>query len=304
MANLDFYKSALKVDTVRQLEQLFCDTLVETNCTYSFFVDWKKVNRNRDCFRHELALFSSLRGAANPKRRMRELISQYPEVVRALPLLIGERLTALKVLAALAPTPKYVVYNFHQASYSDVEIRNLVEFCEKTGLLRVLTSLQSPLDYSTGVEVGLDTNARKNRSGNFMENAVGEVLSHIVRGSPSIVRISQKQFKTLKAQYAISVPQGLEDRKFDEAIISAGGGTNIEINFYGGSGSKPSEIVDSYIQRKNELESIGWRFIWVTDGGGWIQMRNQLRKGLENLDYVLNLHMLAAGMLERILLHG
>ena len=304
MANIDFYKHNLKADGLDELQQIFCDTLLETNLTYSFFVDWEKVTKNRDVFRNELALLSSLRGLANPKEHLRELIIKYPEVVRVFPLLLAEREDILKVLHALKPEYKYIIYDFRGGTYSQSEVDGMLEFCEQTGLLKALAAMDSTIDYMTGVEVGLDSNARKNRSGNFMEDAVGEILTGIASRETTITRISQRQFKYIQRGLGIKVSDGLRDRKFDEVVIVNELGTNIEVNFYGGTGSKPTEIVESYISRKRELDAMGWKFVWVTDGYGWRLMRNQLRRGLENFEYVLNLNMLQKGLLERIILGG
>jgi len=75
----------------------------------------------------------------------------------------------------------------------------------------------------------------------------------------------------------------------------------IEVNFFSGTGSKPQEIVDSYINRQNELLENGFYFIWITDGFGWKGQKNQIRKGLELIDYPLNLHFARKGLLEKIL---
>jgi len=302
MARIDFYREALGTEDIEQLEEMFCDTLVETNCTYGFFVDWEKVVRNRDSFRAELALLSSLRGADDPIQQMRTLLARYPEVSRALPLLLAQREKSLKVLHEMKPDFQYIVYDFRGGKYTESEIDGLVEFCTRTGLLEQLSSMNSTIDYVTGVEVGLDSNARKNRSGDFMEDAVNEVLCGIQEKETRLARWSQKQFKYLQKTMGIDISSGLLERKFDEVLIVNGLGTNIEVNFYGGTGSKPSEIVESYISRKRELDSMGWQFVWITDGAGWRRMRNQLRRGLETFEYVLNLHMLGRGLLERILL--
>ena len=48
--------------------------------------------------------------------------------------------------------------------------------------------------------------------------------------------------------------------------------------------------MDSYIERQNELRENGFEFIWVTDGIGWKDQKNQIEKGFERVDYLLNLH--------------
>lgn len=300
MADLSFYNRYLNIGNLDALEQFFSSTLVNTNLTYSFFVDWQKVSRNRDAFRSELGLLSSVRGSTDPKAYLKQLVGKYPEVVRVLPLMLAERRQKLKVLESLKPAYIYAIYDFGKQAYTTADIDSIVAFCEKTGLLSALSTMKSTIDYLTGVEVGLNSNARKNRSGDFMEDAISEVLDD-VKTKSKVTRISQKTFRYIQKTIGLAVPEGLLERKFDEVIILDGVGTNIEMNFYGGTGSKPSEIVDSYINRNRELEEMGWRFVWITDGDGWRKMRNQLRKGLTNLNYVLNLKMVSSGLLERVI---
>jgi len=55
--------------------------------------------------------------------------------------------------------------DFSSRDTSTERVNQLVTFAEKTGLLTLLSSVTQPQDYLLGVEVGLDSNARKNRSG-------------------------------------------------------------------------------------------------------------------------------------------
>lgn len=54
----------------------------------------------------------------------------------------------------------------------------VVTFLDETGLANVLQGKQikNLVDYVFGVEVGLDSNARKNRGGHIMEHIVAEFL--------------------------------------------------------------------------------------------------------------------------------
>ncbi len=78
-------------------------------------------------------------------------------------------------------------------------------------------------------------------------------------------------------------------------------GINIETNFYEGAGSKPSAIVGEYTDRNRLLNHKGWKFIWLTDGGGWRKMKNPLLEGIRGIDYVINVCMLRDGILGKIL---
>lgn len=302
MANLEFYRQQLNVSSLDDLFKALCDSLIETNHTYEFFVNWSKVAQNRDAFKYEVALLKSLRNSANPITDLRELLSRYPEVVKVIPILLACRDGIIKVLNAIHPDIQYKAFNFSKKTYSAQEMEDIVEFTQKTGLLDMLCQIESATDYLLGVEVGLDTNARKNRSGLFLEKMVREVIGELATRKPDITWVEQKNFRYVENQFNIDVPPSLRDRKFDHVVINNGKATNIEVNFYGGTGSKPGEIVSSYINRGEVLASAGWKFVWLTDGEGWKSMQNSLRVGLEYIDYVINAYLLRKGLLEKIVL--
>ncbi len=135
----------------------------------------------------------------------------------------------------------------------------------------------------------------------FLETMVTETLSELSSRNPSLLFVEQKSFGYVEDKYSIRIPSTLRDRKFDYAVINDGKATNIEVNFYSGTGSKPSEIISSYINRGEVLSSAGWKFVWLTDGMGWRKMRNPLRTGVENMNFVINAYLLRKGLLESIL---
>ncbi len=302
MANLKFYKRHLNVSSLDDLLKVISDTLIETNHTYDFFVNWSKVVQNRDAFRYEVALLKSLQNSPSPVTDLRDLLGRYPEVIKVIPILLACRDGIIKVLNAIQPDMQYKSFNFSKNAYSAEEIENIVEFTQKTGLLDMLCQMESATDYLLGVEVGLDTNARKNRSGLFLERMVTENLSELSSRNPRLLFVGQKSFGYVQDEYNIKIPSALRNRKFDYAVINNGKATNIEVNFYSGTGSKPSEIISSYINRGEVLSSAGWKFVWLTDGLGWRSMREPFRVGVENMNYVINAYLLRKGLLEKIIL--
>ena len=303
MAEINFYKKYLNINSVDELCETLCSSFIETNHTYKFFVNWSKALANRDAFKYELALLKSLRNSADPESDLHKLLVTYPEVIKVIPILLAFREGLVKVLDSLEPHPLYKTLNFQKNTFTEDDITNIVEFTSKTGLLSALCNMESATDYLLGVEVGLDSNARKNRSGQFLEDVVTEILNDLCKRNPDILRVEQKDFKWVEAKYGIQIPPSLRDRKFDNAVIYKGKAANIEVNFYGGTGSKPSEIVSSYINRSEVLKSAGWKFIWLTDGEGWKSMRSPLKVGVENISYVINVRMLRNNILEEILLN-
>jgi len=301
MADISFYKKHLNLSTVDEICKALSDTLIETNHTYDFFVNWTKVTNNRDAFRYEVALLKSVKNSSNPISDLRDLLTKYPEVVKVIPILIACRDGLLKVLNSIETALQYKTFNFSKKSYDTKETGEIVDFTKNTGLLDMLCRMDSATDYLLGVEVGLDTNARKNRSGLFLEKMVTETLKELSVQNPGLFFVEQKSFRYVEDKYNVEIPPTLRDRKFDYVVINKGNATNIEVNFYGGTGSKPSEIISSYINRGEVLSSSKWRFVWLTDGQGWKKMKNPLRVGVEHIDYVINANLLREGLLEKIL---
>jgi type II restriction enzyme len=301
MADLDFYKKHLNLSSVDEVCRALSDTLIETNFTYDFFVNWSKVTKNRDAFKYELALLKSLKNSPNPVSDLRDLLEKYPEVVKVIPILLACRDGLLKVLNSIETGLQYSTFDFSRDKYDAQAVNSIVSFTKNTGLLDTLCHMDSATDYLLGVEVGLDTNARKNRSGLFLEKMVTEILNGLSAHNSGLVFVRQKTFGYVKDEYGIRIPPTLKDRKFDYAAINRGKATNIEVNFYGGTGSKPSEIISSYINRGEVLSSAGWRFVWLTDGQGWKKMQRPFHVGIANIDYVINASFLRKGLLEKMM---
>lgn len=302
MADINFYKKHLNISSIDEICKALSDTLIETNYTYDFFVNWTKVTKNRDTFKYELALLESLKNSPNSVADFRDLLGKYPEVIKVIPILLACRDGLIKVLNSIETGLQHKTFDFTKHSYDAKEIDGIVKFTKNTGLLDMLCQMDSTTDYLLGVEVGLDTNARKNRSGQFLEKMVTETLGELSAQNSDLVFVEQKSFGYVEDRYNVKIPPTLRDRKFDYVVINKGKATNIEVNFYGGTGSKPSEIVSSYINRAEVLSSSGWKFVWLTDGQGWKKMKNPIRVGVENMDYVINAHLLRKGLLDKIIL--
>jgi type II restriction enzyme len=302
MANLDFYKKYLNLSTIDEICKSLSDTLIETNYTYEFFVNWTKVTQNRDAFKYELALLKSLKNCSNPLSDFRDLLKKYPEVIKVIPILLACRDGLLKVLNSIETGLQYNTFDFSKKKYEAKEIDDIVKFTKNSGLLDMLCQMDSVTDYLLGVEVGLDTNARKNRSGLFLEKMATETLNALSASNSDLIFIAQKTFGYVEDKYHIDIPPTLRNRKFDYSVINKGKATNIEVNFYGGTGSKPSEIISSYINRGEVLSSAGWKFVWLTDGVGWKKMQRPFHVGIENMSYVINANLLRKGLLEKIIL--
>ena len=302
MANIKFYKEYLGLNNIDDICKYLIETFLETNYTAQFFVDWSKVFQNRDKYKCELTLFQSLHGSSNIKKDFRALIEKYPEVTKIIPCAIAVREHSLKLIELFGSNVRYNMLNFTKASYNVEELNNITDFAEDSGLLKTVVNTANFADYILGIEVGLDSNARKNRSGFFLENMTEEILQNLdIDGKDGCILVKQAQFKTISSKYGINIPNELLKNKADFAIIKGNRLLNIEVNFYGGGGSKPSAIVGSFINRNRLLKSAGSCLVWLTEGPGWKVMQNFLHEGVSGIDYVINAEMLRHGALNKIL---
>jgi type II restriction enzyme len=228
----------------------------------------------------------------------REIVRKFPSVIKVFPILLAIRDVELEVIDLSKSLAEKYDFSLNKPTEKDIE--KFLTFFRKTGLKDFFVNMveKSIYDYIMGVEVGLDTHARKNRSGDIMEKAIKPFLEEL---DDSYKVLFQKKFDYLD-NYRIKVSSGIKNRKADVIIIKENKKIiNIEINFYEGSGSKPQEIVDSYINRQKDLKNNGFYFIWITEGKGWAKQQNQLRKAFNEIDFILNLSFVSKGYLTEII---
>jgi len=74
----------------------------------------------------------------------------------------------------------------------------------------------------------------------------------------------------------------------------------MEVNFYGGGGSKLKATAGEYKGLHDFLVAAGHKFVWVTDGAGWRPTHKPLREAFDHLDYLWNLDWLNRGYLTEL----
>ena len=301
MKYIDKYKSMGILSENAAFEHLI-KALKDTIRTYDFFVAWGKVLGNVTKIEVALNILNTLIGKEDVEATLKSLIKDYPEVVPVIPFLIAVRGTSIKI----ADIGGDIEYSFSKRKeYTDEEIDKIVYFAKECGLLKMLAdkSIKNLVDYAIGVEVGLDTNARKNRSGDAMENLT-EVYIKAICEKYGYKYIAQATASKIKELFGKDVTTDKADRRFDFAIDTGDMLYLTEVNYYGGGGSKlksvAGEFSSLYTLAKNETTG----FIWVTDGEGWLTAKRPLRETFDHTDYVMNINMIEQGLLEEILVEG
>jgi type II restriction enzyme len=302
LVHLEVYQKYFDVSNIDELVKLFQKKLTITNRTPDFFVNWKKVKQNVDEIKLELHLWNSLIGSENIELEFTSLITKYPEVIKTIPILLAIRDREFPIIVDffnLKNGIKQLNFNKNKNSIiKDSELENYLNFVKNAGLFTLFSHINNFYDYVLGVEVGMDTNARKNRSGKAMELLLKPLIEQISQ-ELSCNLFFQEKFKSVRL--LTKVPRSLSNRKSDFIVFSDDKFVNIEVNYYEGAGSKPEEIVDSYINRKNELASNNWHFIWITDGNVWKGSESQLKNAFYELDYILNIELSRNGLLRECL---
>jgi type II restriction enzyme len=268
---------------------------------WSYFVNWKKVFENITPIEKELNLLNVLIGKDNIEEEAYKLIKEYPQVAKAFPILIAIRENSIDVLIE---TKNFVYKNhsFIKPKLTDAECRELAEFVVKSGIGDILKDkkVKNLVDYATGVEVGLDSNGRKNRGGALMEKLVEEFVADTCK-KLKLPYIAQASASKIKAQWGLDVQVDKSSRQLDFAINKKGKLYFIECNFYGGGGSKLKSTATEYIEMNRYWNKQGIEFIWITDGAGWRSTLKPLREYFDKADYLLNLEMLKDEIMEKIL---
>lgn len=169
------------------------------------------------------------------------------------------------------------------ASYYE-SVDGIMEFLEHTGLMKLFMSnkIHNLVDYVFGIEIGLDTNARKNRSGHLMEAAVANLFSR--NNIAFNIEVYSRQWP------AIRQVLGTDDKRFDFVIATPAKTYLIEVNFYSDGGSKPNEVARAYSDIGPKINSVsGFEFVWITDGIGWHKAKNKIQEAYSIIPKVYNL---------------
>lgn len=170
-------------------------------------------------------------------------------------------------------------------------------FMRETGLFDMLQNhiISNLYDYVTGVEVGLGSNGRKNRGGHQMEDLVESYLK-----KANVEYYKEMYLTDIERKWDINLSaisaEGTSTKRWDYVVKTAGCIYVIETNFYTSGGSKLNETARSYKMIAEEAKTVpGFKFIWVTDGGGWTSARRNLEETFNVLDTLYNIADMESG---------
>ena len=275
-------------------------SLKDSIATYDYYVDFEKVYANVSKVEMQLNLLNYLIGKEDIENEFKKLVIEYPDVIHAIPILLAVRNGEIKVIDG-----EYISYNFNKMNR---DINDYVKLFRESGLAELFQNkkVKNLVDYVTGVEVGLDTNARKNRTGTLME----DIVESYIKKLPNVDYLCQASKEDIKKHFKTDVlnklifdeENGKANKRFDFVFINKLGELIlIETNFYGSNGSKLNETARSYSKLAQDIKKIkGVKFVWITDGHGWKSTQNNLKESYNQMDYIFTLEDLKCNILEKI----
>lgn len=261
------------------------ESIKEGLSTYDYFVDFKKVFSKVDHIELKLNTLNYLIGKDNFDEAFKVLLEEHPNIITVIPVLLAVRENNIQVLDEVMKS-----YNFN---HYDPNV-DYIEFIRKTGLIDLFYDkrIKNLVDYVTGVEVGLDTNGRKNRSGKMMSQIVLKNLQSI----QGIKILEEANTSKIYKEFGIDISNTIKDTKsnkrFDFVVKDNTGHIYlIETNYYGTSGSKLNETSRSYSKLAKDIKEIdNVSFIWITDGKGWLSTKKNLNEAYNDIDHLYTLY--------------
>jgi type II restriction enzyme len=256
--------------------KLFLNQLSETNATLDYFVDFNKVNKNINKIKIKLNQLNYLIGQDNLKDAIDALFTENPKAFSVLDILIAVRKKDNKKTFN-NKTEVVLIGTYLESS------ELIFDFINETGLAEVFKNknITNLVDYVFGIEVGLDTNARKNRGGTQMENTVSKIFKQ--NKIPFKSEVKHTEFKELTSF-------GEDVKRFDFVIKSKSKTYLIETNYYNTGGSKLNEVARSYSDIAPKINQYDdYEFVCITDGQGWLTAKNKLEEAYNCIPKVYNL---------------
>lgn len=256
----------------------FWNSLSETNTTLDAFVDFEKVSRNTERLNIRLSQLNYLLGQKNLAKATAALFRENPKAfdIAVFEILIAVRDGKNKKVLDKNLRPRRLDEYFDSAE-------SVMEFMEQTGLGdvfrdRKITNLK---DYVFGVEVGLDSNARKSRGGSRMAKEIARRFAR--ERIPFRTEVESAEFSDIRTL-------GVDRKRFDFVVKTRRKTYLIEVNFYNTSGSKPNEVARAYSELSEKLSAYPkYEFVWITDGNGWIPSKNKIQEAYRTIPNIFNL---------------
>lgn len=229
-----------------------------------FYVDYDKAIKNVDIYKKEIEVLNKAILAKEPLQILKSAFKENSNLQKLIPSLIAVRKNVIQTISES--------YDFSKK----MDANKIIEFIDGVGLLKIIQNnrITNFNDYLLGLEVGMDTNARKNRTGKAMESLVSDLL--IEKGLIFSEQVSLRNIANIIPDFdwedlSSQFDKFNADKRVDFLFKYKEIYYLTEVNFYSSGGSKLNETTRSFIMLNNKLKKYEHiKFLWITDGIGWL----------------------------------
>lgn len=278
-------------------------TFTDNINNWNYYVNFNTAYKNTAAVKRQLALLNTLKGSENIEEEFKDLVKSYPECLQAIPLLLAVRENVI----AITENDRRLDFNFKNMNYN---IDLYIEFMQKTGIFDLLQShvIGDLLDVGLGINIGLDSNARKNRGGDQMEDLV-EYFIKEAGFKKDITYFKEMYLEDVEKKWGYNLSSisadGIATKRFD-FVVKPSNSPEVyicECNCYSSSGSKLNETARSFKTISMEAKDIDHvHFIWFTDGAGWLKTKGNLKEAFVIHEDIYNIKDLKDGIIKKLFL--
>ncbi len=280
----------------------FMKTRSSLNFLASYWFNFKNVDTNiKDYDTPDLYTLDYLIGKS--ENEMNLFFIERPHLLKLVPKLLGirdekfEKQNKDKILK-VQDVDKVYTLNFNKIESNKIDL--YLKFIKDSGLSTVLCGglKKSVHDYAYGVEAGMDSNGRKNRSGSMGESYLESVLNQISNDSGWIAH-GQTTYDSCVIWYNIHL-DGFENRRFDGSLFNPSRKQLylFEVNNFNSGGSKSKASATEFKDLHERFSRTNHEFIYITDGKGWDSDKSHLKEAMEYIGKVFNYRMIESGYLK------
>lgn len=285
---------------MRDFEQ-WLETFTDNINRWDYYINFDNAYRNTEPFIKELALLNTLKLSQNIEKDFSDLIVEYPKVLKAIPLLLAVRGNTI----AITDEDRRFDFKFNCMNYGP---EDYCEFMNRTGLFDLLQNHvhNNLIDIGTGINIGLDSNARKNRGGDQME----DLVEYFIQKAGFVkykTYFKEMYLEDIEKKWgynfnAISA-EGTSTKRFD-FVVKPENSTEVyvcECNCYSAGGSKLNETARSFKVLSMEAAEVEHaHFVWFTDGAGWNSAKRNLKETFDINENIYNINDMKNDIISKI----
>jgi hypothetical protein len=279
---------------------VFKNTQKNSIKTWEYFVNWDKVFKNKREVEIALNKMNYLLGKENLKEEFFLLLESEPDIIKTFPVLLAVREQKLEIYDNKEKTSRF--FDFSGIDKME-DPEEYFEFFENTGLVNIFKKdgVKNLVDYVMGVEVGLESNGRKNRGGQLMEEITEEYIKQYSEVN-HFSYLAQATAKGIYEKWGVNISTDKSERSFDFAVYNPLKNKIklFEVNFYNGGGSKLKAVCGEFKGLFDYLKAQDVEFVWITDGVGWSTAIRPLEEVYNHNSNIFNLSMLEEGALDSL----